>query len=129
MTTLRTTIIGLSRMRNSDSGNPVWRLHAVDGRSYVTEHDAAVGHAIGPHLKDRGIDLTFNADMRVIDAKLVIRVVRTDGTVEHDWMLVYEGTDRVLIQKGDDQKNPTRALFDHWQLGGMARSTRELNDG
>lgn len=56
------------------------------------------------------------------------RVVRTDGTVENDWMLVSMGTDRVLLAKGDDLKNPSRALFDHWQLGGMARSTKELND-
>ena len=56
-----------------------------------------------------------------------IRVVRSDGTVEHDWMLVRESGGRVLIAKGELLKNPTKELFDHWQIGGMARSTEELD--
>lgn len=56
------------------------------------------------------------------------RVVRSDGTVENDWHLVREGDGRVLLAKGEDMKNPSRELFDHWQIGGMARSTKELND-
>lgn len=56
-----------------------------------------------------------------------VRVVRSDGTVEHDWIIVRENEDRVLIMKKNMLKNPTKKLFDHWQDGGMARSTRELD--
>lgn len=64
------------------------------------------------------------------------RVVRSDGTVEHDWKVVhrytYRDVDRVVMEKvGDDGyvviKRPTLALYLHWQEGGLCRSQEELD--
>lgn len=63
------------------------------------------------------------------------RVVRSDGSVEHDWIASdvtwrSRGEERVLLAKADDEaivKAPSKRLFDHWQAGGLCRSTEELD--
>lgn len=66
---------------------------------------------------------------------MTIRIVRSDGTVEHDWEVspFQSSPERVVVRKWDDRfgdylvKAPRRELFDHWQLGGTARSTKDLD--
>lgn len=63
-----------------------------------------------------------------------IRVVRSDGSVESDWHVHpwQPNDERVVVRKWDAGlddflvKAPRKELFDHWQEGGMARSTREM---
>lgn len=55
------------------------------------------------------------------------RVVLRDGTVEDDWKVMYRGEGRVTVHKHNKFKTPTTRLFDHWQQGGMARNTSELD--
>lgn len=70
----------------------------------------------------------------------MFRVVRSSGEVETGWQCNHEWTDsegvrRVVLTRevfpleGPNFtiiKRPTKALFDHWQAGGMATSSEEL---
>jgi hypothetical protein len=64
-----------------------------------------------------------------------IRVVRTDGTVEHDWVLLSKMSlmsadpdSKVPVGKDGFEKWPRKRMFDCWQAGGMCRSTAEHDE-
>lgn len=60
----------------------------------------------------------------------ISRVVRTDGSVENDWIILYETVDRVVLTKKIDGeqylKAPSVKLYNAWQDGSNARTTEEL---
>lgn len=60
----------------------------------------------------------------------ISRVVRTDGSVENDWLILYETVDRVIVAKKIDGetylKAPSVQLYNAWQDGSNARTTEEL---
>lgn len=62
------TVIGrlesADRARVSSYGNPTWRI-VIDGKTYTTQTNAAVGYEIGNYRVGRRVQITTTASGRV----------------------------------------------------------------
>jgi hypothetical protein len=54
---MRKTVASLTRLLNSPSGNPRWRVVFTDGSSYKTHRDAACNYDISQYHEDREVDV------------------------------------------------------------------------
>lgn len=55
-----TTVIAVERLRNTPSGNPVYRVYFDGDRTFVTEPDSQVAHLI-PNIP-LGVPVTYTVD-------------------------------------------------------------------
>lgn len=63
------TIDGISRLLNTPSGNPRWRIGLHDGRVYVTAPDSAIAGEVGPHMVGMPVTLTATRTGLIVDVR------------------------------------------------------------
>lgn len=71
ITTKRGTIREVTRLRNSTSGNPKWRVRLADGGVFETGTDYGVGHLLGTGWEWAPVLLTLDVTGRITHAEWV----------------------------------------------------------
>lgn len=83
MSTISGILMRLSRLNNSGSGNPNWRLELKDNGAYLTQQDAACSYDMDLGHLGRVVTLELNEFNRVIGYRLG-EVVVNDRDLQPD---------------------------------------------